>query len=371
MAKSVSKRPAWLKSSRVSDIYSVSGCISENFANYIPYWQHNGWWLFDSPEVIRRVARENSINLDNMSLFYYEAFENEFDHGAWRPIVPESAFKTNVSTPVARTLAGFDIVTFVANNAPECSPLSCNSLAETIQTNEHCLFGSFKEAEAVIQSGAFNESEPGPRRIFSVFSAEWPIVRPKSRRKDSVLTTMPTYISLIRGINVGGHGKVPMKQLQAMFEGLGFEQVRTLIQSGNVVFKAAKTSTSALSKKIESTIAAEFGFITSVVTRTTDELAKAIEQSPFVKESKAEPNKVHIAFLAEASKPEAAKKLEAMASATQRLRCGGREVYLHYRDGMGQAKLTGAVIERVLGVKATARNWNTITKLYEMARSPS
>ncbi len=178
---------------------------------------------------------------------------------------------------------------------------------------------------------------------------------------------MPVYISLLRGINVGGHAKVPMKQLQAMLEALGFEQVRTLIQSGNAVFEARKLSTSAVSRKIEDKIVAEFGFAASVVTRTPEEWANAIDANPFVKESKTEPNKLHIAFLAEEPEPDATKKLEANRSATERVRCSGREVYLYYRDGMGQAKLTGAVIERILGVKATARNWNTVTKLYEMA----
>jgi len=178
---------------------------------------------------------------------------------------------------------------------------------------------------------------------------------------------MPIYISLLRGINVGGHNKVPMERLCALCEGLGFEQVKTFIQSGNVVFKAVKVTPAELSLKIEKKILAEFGFPVSVVTRTPEELGKAIAGNPFVKESKAEPAKVHIAFLSEAPKAEALKKLETLATKTEQLRYADREIYLYYRDGMGKAKLTGAVIERVLGVAATARNWNTVTKLYEMA----
>ena len=180
---------------------------------------------------------------------------------------------------------------------------------------------------------------------------------------------MPTYISLLRGINVGGHNKVPMKQLATLFETLGFSDVRTFIQSGNVVFKAPKSSTESLSKKIEKSIEAEFGFSVSVVTRTPEDLTRAIEGNPFRKECKAEPAKVHIAFLGGPPSAEATKKLAGMATATEQLHCSEEGIYLYYRDGMGRAKLTGALIERVLGVKATARNWNTVTNLHEMAQN--
>jgi uncharacterized protein (DUF1697 family) len=188
-----------------------------------------------------------------------------------------------------------------------------------------------------------------------------------SRRVE--LVSMPTYIALLRGINVGGHGKLPMEKLRALCEGLGCEQVKTFIQSGNVVFKAAKGDPGTLSAKLEKKILAEFGFPVAVVTRTAAELGKIIEGNPFAKESRAEPAKVHVAFLSQAPTAEEVKALKAKTSENEQARCSGREVYLYYRDGMGQAKMTGAVIERVLGVKATARNWNTVTKLYEMAES--
>jgi len=181
---------------------------------------------------------------------------------------------------------------------------------------------------------------------------------------------MPTYISMLRGINVGGHNKVPMDQLRAMFEQLGFKQVRTYIQSGNVVFQGQKAVPSDLSTQIEKEIVAEFGFPASVITRTPDELGKAIAANPFPKESKAEPAKVHIAFLSLLPQAEAVKKLEALATKSERLHCCDKEIYLYYRDGMGRAKLTGNVLERVLSVPATARNWNTVNQLYRMAVEP-
>ena len=172
---------------------------------------------------------------------------------------------------------------------------------------------------------------------------------------------------MLRGINVGGHKKVPMERLRAMFEKLGFEQVATYIQSGNVVFDAAKHSPLDLSKKIEEKILAEFGFPASVITRTGGELGKAIQNNPFLKESRTDPSKLFIAFLSQTPRVDAVKKLEALATTSEQLRYSGKETYLYYRDGMGRAKLTGSVLEKVLAVTATARNWNTVNQLYQMA----
>jgi hypothetical protein len=173
MAKRVSRRPGWFKAAHVADIYSLSGCVSANFADYLPYWKHNGYWLFDSPEIIRAVAREHPVQLGGTSLFYYEVHEKEFDGTRWAPFGPEPSFVTNVVPPSRKRLEGFDVVTFYARSSPECSPLSCNSLAEVLRTNAHCLFASFGEAEANLASGAFNNSEPGPYRIFAVYSVDW------------------------------------------------------------------------------------------------------------------------------------------------------------------------------------------------------
>ena len=173
MAKRIQRAPEWLKARQVEDIYSVSGCLSEDFADYINFWKHNGYWFFDSPAIIRALARENSIELEGTSLFYYEAYEKEFDGERWRPFGPEPSLPTNVGPPRQRKLEGFDVVTFYAGNAPECSPLSCNGMAQELSTNSHCLFATFAEAEAALSRGAFKDSEPGPYRIFSVYSVNW------------------------------------------------------------------------------------------------------------------------------------------------------------------------------------------------------
>ena len=173
MAKRVSKKPDWLKATQVTDIFSVSGCTCEDFADYINFWKHNGFWFFDSPEMIRAVARENSINLKGTSLFYYEVHQLEFDGENWQAFGPEPTIPTNVAVTSEKRLEGFDVATFWNRNEPECSPLSCNHLAEEISTNSHCLFSSFEEAETNLANGIFNKCEPGPYRIFSVYSVSW------------------------------------------------------------------------------------------------------------------------------------------------------------------------------------------------------
>jgi hypothetical protein len=174
MVKRVLKKPDWLRATNVADIYSVSSCCSEDFTDYINHWKHNGYWLFDSPEIIRTVAKEHSIPIDGTSLFYYEAHELEFDGENWKAHSPEASLSTNVVTPFNKQLEGFDVVTSYAGNAPEHSPLSCNSLAKQLHTNAHCLFASFDEAERNIKNGAFKRCEAGPYRILSVYSVPWP-----------------------------------------------------------------------------------------------------------------------------------------------------------------------------------------------------
>lgn len=154
-------------------IYSVSGCVSEDFGDYIKAWKHNGYWIFNSPDVIKTVANDLAIDLQGLSLFYYEVYEKEFDGSKWEVFRPEPSLVTEVIPPTTKKLEGFDVVTFYAKNAPEHSPLSCNSMAKELPTNERCLFESFAEAESALNAGAFKDAEPGPYRIFAVYSVDW------------------------------------------------------------------------------------------------------------------------------------------------------------------------------------------------------
>jgi hypothetical protein len=174
LAKSSCKKPDALGLPSVDDVYSVGCCVNDDFADYIDYWKHNGYWLFDSPQIIQAVAQEGSIDLHGTKLFYYEAHVMEFIGDVWRPYSPDPSIATNVLQPSEKRLEGFDVVTFYCGTAPECSPLSCNGLAKDLRTNSHCLFDSFDEAERSLNSGKFKGAEPGPYRIFAVYSVDWP-----------------------------------------------------------------------------------------------------------------------------------------------------------------------------------------------------
>ncbi|MCB1050488.1 MAG: hypothetical protein H6510_14690 [Acidobacteria bacterium] len=174
MYKKVSAKTDWLKAPQVKEICSVSSCISQDFADWINYWAHNGYWMFNAPQVIESLAMEQNIVLAGHRLFYYEAFEKQWDEepGVWVHFEPESSFETAVKAPLNALLLGFDIVSFFAQNGPECSPLSCNHLADTIEVNEHCLIPTFNEAKRLLEAGAFKNSEPGPYRIIAVHAVQ-------------------------------------------------------------------------------------------------------------------------------------------------------------------------------------------------------
>ena len=174
MLKSVAAPPGWIGADNAEDIYSVSGHVAKHFADYINFWKHNGYWFFDSPDVVLALAAEHAIETSRLTLFYYEVFEQEFDHvaRAWRPVTPEASFGTDVAAPATKTLAGFDVVSFAANTSAECSPLSCTLLAKDIAVNRHCLFETFEQAMEALRSGKFNDTEPGPFRIFAVYTLD-------------------------------------------------------------------------------------------------------------------------------------------------------------------------------------------------------
>jgi hypothetical protein len=175
MAKRIVSKPDWVTAD-VTDIYSVSGCMSENFLDYIKFWKHNGYWFFNTPNVIVELARENGVDTLEMRWFYYEVYEKQFDEEAkvWADFQPEASFSTDVALSQDKKLEGFDVVDFWVQTSPECSPLSCNNLAQDIPVNAHCLLGTFEEAKAHLEAGRFDNSEPGPFRIFAVYSIPAP-----------------------------------------------------------------------------------------------------------------------------------------------------------------------------------------------------
>lgn len=177
LLKSVaSPPPDWIGNAKVNAVHSLSGCVSNDFGDYIPLWKHNGWWLFDTAEAVYDAAAALGVSADNLSLFYYEAFDQEYnDEGeCWRPFEPGSywSFIKGIVQPRSATLSGYDVVSFFLGTSPECSPLSCNSLAAELPVNERCLFDSFDDARAAVDRGAFKKGEPGPYRIIAVYLVE-------------------------------------------------------------------------------------------------------------------------------------------------------------------------------------------------------
>jgi len=167
--------PVW-QPDNVKAVYSVSGCISGAFTDYIHYWKHNDFWFFDTPVVMEEIAVSESLNLSEMTLFYYEIHKDEYNDEThrWEPIQFERvvAKPPNVIPPKEKQLEGFDVVSYSQRTDLECSPLSCNALCKEIPVNQYCLFDSFEEAENAVTRGAFTypNCEPGPYRIFAVYT---------------------------------------------------------------------------------------------------------------------------------------------------------------------------------------------------------
>ncbi len=178
---------------------------------------------------------------------------------------------------------------------------------------------------------------------------------------------MTRYVALLRGINVGGNKKVPMAQLRTLVEGLGYTDVATLLQSGNVVFSSkAKKKQALLEKQLEQAIAAEFGFEVSVLVRSRDELAEVIEANPLEGAEEA-PSKFLVTFLAAEPAPEVLKKLDPEAYLPDEFALVGRALYARFPNGIGRSKLATLLANPRFGVTATARNWATVRKLLELA----
>ncbi|HYF94633.1 MAG TPA: DUF1697 domain-containing protein [Symbiobacteriaceae bacterium] len=176
------------------------------------------------------------------------------------------------------------------------------------------------------------------------------------------------YVALLRGINVSGQKLIKMAELKRMFEDMGFTRVQTYIQSGNVIFAAAPAEDpGALRRRIEERIEAVFGWAVPVVLRTPAEFAQIIESSPYRAEELPPGESLYVALLAEAPAQEGIDRLMAWPCNGDEFRLMGREIYIIYRQGAGRSKLTTNLFEQKLKVAATARNWQTISKLAALA----
>ncbi len=179
---------------------------------------------------------------------------------------------------------------------------------------------------------------------------------------------MNGFVALLRAVNVGGTGIIRMADLKSICEKAGFRDVATLLQSGNVVFRATGTDKS-VAKKLADAIEKSHKFRPAIMVRTADEIAEAMEHNPYKVEEKTDPGHLIVAFAADPPAAGAAERIAAVKVNQERLQLRGRELYIHYATGQGTSKVTNAVLERALGVPATARNWNTVGKLLALARA--
>jgi len=178
---------------------------------------------------------------------------------------------------------------------------------------------------------------------------------------------MAVIISLLRGVNVGGHHKIKMDELRALYGSLQLRDAQTYIQSGNVVFQTAERDLVRLAGRIETAIEKKFGFRPEVINRTCAEMKEVIARNPFAGRREIEPNKLLVLFLSTEPDAEARKALQRIKTDPEELRVGGREVYVYYANGMARPVLPPALIEKTLKTSGTGRNWNSVTKLLEMA----
>lgn len=180
-------------------------------------------------------------------------------------------------------------------------------------------------------------------------------------------TGSASYVALLRGINVGGKNKLPMAELVELFSAAGCADVRTYIQSGNVVFVASRATAERIPEVIAAKIAARFGLRVPIVLRSADEVLKVASTNPFLKRGAA-PESLHVAFLAKGPDRRHAAALDPERSPGDSFELRGRELYLHLPHGVAETKLTNAYFDGTLATTSTLRNWRTVLKLVEMVQ---
>jgi uncharacterized protein (DUF1697 family) len=168
------------------------------------------------------------------------------------------------------------------------------------------------------------------------------------------------YVGLLRGVNVANKNKMPMAELRALFTSLGFRDVKTLIQSGNVIFSSDHAPDT---KVLESAIKQQLSIDTDVVVRTADQLAKIVAKNPF---SERESPYLHVGFGVRAPRTDDIESLDSDRFAPEKFAIVGTEIYLFLPNGMARTKLPGYLL-RQLKVAITIRNWNTVTKLLALS----
>lgn len=175
------------------------------------------------------------------------------------------------------------------------------------------------------------------------------------------------YIALLRGINIGPHKRMKMEKLRASCDALGFTNVKTYIQSGNLVCQAGKLSPDAAAKAIEAQIVKDFGFSADVIARAGEEWKQIVAGNPLLKEPGVDASKLHVLFLSETPSAEAIKKLTTIVKSPDKVRHKSKEIYFYFPNGVSGSSIWKHNLDRVLGISGTMRNWRTVNTLYAMA----
>ena len=180
---------------------------------------------------------------------------------------------------------------------------------------------------------------------------------------------MTVIISMLRGVNVGGHSKIKMDALRALYESMKLREAQTYVQSGNVIFWTDERDIARLAKRIEDGIERKLRFRPDVILRTATEMREVIARNPFAKRRGIEPSKLLVTFLGSDPGAEAREKILQTKCDPEELRIEERELYIYFPNGFGRSKLSWAGLEKTLKTPGTARNWNSVTKMLEIAEN--
>ena len=180
---------------------------------------------------------------------------------------------------------------------------------------------------------------------------------------------MGVYIGMLRGVNVGGNSMIRMEVLREICTALKLRGAQTYVQSGNVVFACDERDTAAIEKKLANAIEKKVKFRPDVMVRTTAEMRAVVARNPFAKRRGLNPKSLLVTFLAGEPDPEGLKAVRAMKTDPEEMHIDGREAYTYFPNGMGRPKIVWTKVEKMLKVSGTGRNWNSVTKLLEMAEA--
>ncbi len=179
---------------------------------------------------------------------------------------------------------------------------------------------------------------------------------------------MTIYIGLLKGVNVGGHRQVAMGDLRKFAAELGLGEVRTVLQSGNLVFRGPAQAGIRLERLLEAGAAKRLGLVTDFFIRNAKEWSAVVARNPFPQAAERDPAHLLVMFFKQKPDAQAVRALQAAITGPEVVRASGREAYFVYPDGIGRSRLTGSLIEKTLGAPGTARNWNTVLKIEALAK---